>query len=154
MTVMGQNGLLASCLCQDIFQLLGILVTCSVRFWYRSSLASGPMSVFSSLGSPQLTLLSLQISFSLNFSYTSLVIINLLGEKHTWPAFAHLVATAFQTARSISASCSTTNGSFPPSSITDLFKYRPATSEIYAPALDEPVKLTPTTLGFFITCYS
>ena len=51
-------------------------------------------------------------------------------------------------ARLMSASYSTTNGSFPPSSRTAFFTYFPAVSAILAPALVEPVKLTPVMLGF------
>ena len=72
--------------------------------------------------------------------------INLLGEKQICPAFLHLAYTASSTARSISASDSTTNGSFPPNYITDFFKYFPHFSAIIDPAFDEPVKLTPPTL--------
>ena len=71
---------------------------------------------------------------------------NLLGEKHICPAFLHLPCTASFTARLTSASNKTTNGSFPPNSMTDFFKYFPDFSAITDPALDEPVKLTPPTL--------
>mgnify|MGYP003555285397 CR=1 FL=1 len=81
-----------------------------------------------------------------------MTIINLFGEKQTCPAFAHLPFTAFSTARSRSASAKTTNGSFPPNYITDFFKCLPAISEIYDPAFEDPVKLTPATYLFFNTC--
>jgi hypothetical protein len=76
---------------------------------------------------------------------------NLLGEKQTCPALTDLPFTALSTANSRSASANTTNGSLPPSSITDLLRYFPAIEEIEAPAFDEPVKLTPITWGFFKT---
>jgi hypothetical protein len=73
------------------------------------------------------------------------MIINLFGEKHTWPAFTHLAPTALSTANCKLQSDNTINGSLPPNSITDLFKYLPAISAIEAPDLLDPVKLTPIT---------
>jgi hypothetical protein len=70
---------------------------------------------------------------------------NLLGEKHTCPALAHLPLIAAEIARFTSPSAKTTKGSLPPSSITAFFRYLPAFYAIRAPAFDEPVKLTPDT---------
>jgi hypothetical protein len=52
---------------------------------------------------------------------------------------------ASATALLTSASSKTTNESFPPSYITDFFKYCPAFDAINEPALELPVKLTPPT---------
>ncbi len=70
---------------------------------------------------------------------------NLFGEKHTCPQLFVLPIIAFYTDFYKSASFNTTKGSFPPSYITDFFKYWPAFEDILAPALVLPVKLTPAT---------
>jgi len=72
-------------------------------------------------------------------------IINLFGEKQTWPAFPHLAAKAKVTAEFTSPSSSTTKGSFPPNYITAFLRCFPAFSAIKDPPLDDPVKLTPPT---------
>jgi hypothetical protein len=56
--------------------------------------------------------------------------INLLGEKHTCPALTLLDFIALLTAYYTSPSARTTKGSFPPSSITDFFRFLPAICEM------------------------
>lgn len=70
---------------------------------------------------------------------------NLFGEKHTWPQFALLPLIASATALLRSASIKTTNESFPPSYMTDFLRYCPALEAMNEPALELPVKLTPPT---------
>lgn len=72
--------------------------------------------------------------------------INLFAEKQTYPQFVILLEIAKSVARSISANYNTQNGSLPPNSRTDLFKYFPAMAPIIDPTLEEPVKDTPSTL--------
>lgn len=97
------------------------------------------------MGSPYFNFWSPSINLSLNFSYSSSSMMNLLGEKHICPQFIVLPLIAFSTDLSKSASFNTTNGSLPPSYITDFFRYSPAFEEILAPDFVLPVKLTPAT---------
>ena len=63
----------------------------------------------------------------------------------TCPKLKHLPRTASFSAKLKSASSSKTKGSLPPNYITALLRYFPAFSQIAAPVLEEPVKLTPWT---------
>lgn len=68
---------------------------------------------------------------------------NLLAAIQTYPAFKNLDKTAVYAAYFTSASYKTMKGSEPPNSITHFFKFLPANSAIFLPALVLPVKLTP-----------
>lgn len=59
----------------------------------------------------------------------------------------HLYLMAYEIAKFRSPSYSKTKGSFPPNSITAFLRYFPDASAMTAPDLEDPVKLTPDTLG-------
>ena len=70
---------------------------------------------------------------------------------HVWPAVIRRPVTACLTARSRSASASTTNGSEPPSSSTLFLSALPASAATNAPARSEPVSVTAATRGSAIS---
>ena len=70
---------------------------------------------------------------------------------HVWPAVIRRPVTACLTAKSRSASASTTNGSEPPSSSTLFLSALPASAATNAPARSEPVSVTAATRGSAIS---
>ena len=72
----------------------------------------------------------------------------------TWDSLVITNIIPKSVARSISANYNTQNGSLPPNSRTDLFKYFPAMAPIIDPTLEEPVKDTPSTLWTIYSSWS
>ena len=112
-----------------------ISVTCSLR-------TRGPISVFSSMGSPTLSALANSTNFDVNCSDTLCCTMNLLAAIQLCPEFMNLLVTATFAASSISASFSTMKGSLPPSSKTNFFMFFAAATATFCPAETLPVKVT------------
>ena len=87
-----------------------------------------------------------------NASATGSTTMRRLALMQAWPAFVNRDATAPAAACSMSASSSTTKGSEPPSSRTEVFSSRPAIAATLDPARSEPVSVTPRTRGSASIC--
>ena len=101
------------------------------------SLINGPISVDSSIGFPIFNLLAFLTNASKNSSAIPLSRIILLTPMQTCPENRNAPDTAASVAFSMSASSSTTNGSFPPSSNVSFFI--PALDEMNNPVATLPV---------------
>jgi len=80
------------------------------------------------------------------------VTISRLAAMQAWPLFCIRPIVAALTVRPRSSLSSTMNGSLPPSSSTDFFRCLPASEATELPARSLPVRVTPSTCGWAMTC--
>ncbi len=111
------------------------------------SVASGPTSVASSVGSPTTSAAIRATKAAANCSYTSVCTMNRLAAMHDWPLFWQRAVTATSAARSMSAEGITMNGSEPPSSSTVFLISSPQIAPTDWPAGSEPVSVAARTRG-------
>src|SRR5919107_2036898 len=111
------------------------------------SVASGPTSVASSMGSPTANADMLATNASVNSSYTSECTMNRLAAMQDWPLFWQRAVVATAAAVGMSAEGITTNGSLPPSSSTIFLRTRPAIAATDRPAASLPVSVAARTRG-------
>ena len=129
--------------------------TCLLRVSSASLEESGPSVVLSSSGSPIFTWRNASLNFVRNASAIFSCRIKRLAAVHTWPALFSRAWTPIFTARSRSASSSTTNTSLPPSSSVDFLICFAACAATTLPAFSDPVSAAPCTRSsaiIFATC--
>jgi hypothetical protein len=120
-----------------------LVLTCASSSAAIFGVASGPMSVFGSMGSPMRRARMPPTRRRSKSSATDSTTMNRLAAMHDWPLLIVRAVTATVAARSTSAVASTTNGSLPPSSSTVFLSWRPATAATSRPAGSLPVSVTP-----------
>ena len=121
--------------------------TSSSRSVRPCSVASGPTSVASSVGSPMTRPRNPSVKASTNWSYTSAWMMNRFAAIQDWPLFCTRAVTAVFAAAAMSALGMTMKGSLPPSSSTVCLTSSPAIAATDRPAGSLPVKVAAATRG-------
>ncbi len=119
-------------------------MTSSSRSVRPCSVASGPTSVASAIGSPTVSARIRAVNPARNSSYTAVCTMKRFAAMQDWPLFCTRAVTARAIAARTSAEGSTRNGSLPPSSRTVFFTSSPATRATARPAPSLPVSVTAT----------